>query len=434
MRGAVGGVWRRGGLGDGGGGRGLAYEWAVGLWRCLEEGLGCIVGEEEEVAVAGIEEVQVGGIVAVVLSGTEEVVEELDGIGWEEELVDTEVVGLLRPGVGVRAVGETGVSVPKEDIVRSDSERVTTRPPGPPPGAPKFALPPTDPKIRNGEELVQELTTLTLTVDDNTHGATAAFATYPTLSSRDDELLAKGSKSLGMAEYENMGYQEDVYDEVYDSIAPLAQIHNQPHIDPSTLHVHAVDSQSPHLSPRHAIGNASASIDLSQLVDIVQNLQASQLQEVQAALKGKYVTTLFIPGDCRDVVPIASMSGSAWDCDKGRVAFVKMTYPPSPSCLMDGDMEYVAFLKVTWPMSPSIASPQTQGYVAFLKMTYPLSPSGLMDGDMGPCGGHDEQSYGVSDREYFPYHVSFSFVSALPFVGESSQQRQGARRAEETGR
>ncbi|MQL98312.1 hypothetical protein Taro_031019, partial [Colocasia esculenta] len=51
-----------------------------------------------------------------------------------------------------------------------------------------------------------------------------------------------------------------------------------------------------------------------------------------------------------------------------------------------------------------------------------------------PCGGHDEQSYGVSDREYFPYHVSFSFVSALPFVGESSQQRQGARRAEETGR
>ncbi|MQL77698.1 hypothetical protein Taro_010109 [Colocasia esculenta] len=51
-----------------------------------------------------------------------------------------------------------------------------------------------------------------------------------------------------------------------------------------------------------------------------------------------------------------------------------------------------------------------------------------------PCGGHNEQSYGVSDREYFPYRVSFSFASALPFVGDSSQQRQGARRAEETGR
>ncbi|MQL99866.1 hypothetical protein Taro_032594 [Colocasia esculenta] len=32
-----------------------------------------------------------------------------------------------------------------------------------------------------------------------------------------------------------------------------------------------------------------------------------------------------------------------------------------------------------------------------------------------PCGGHDVQSYGVSDR------------------GETSQQRQGTRRAEETG-
>ncbi|MQL94033.1 hypothetical protein Taro_026682 [Colocasia esculenta] len=58
-------------------------------------------------------------------------------------------------------------------------------------------------------------------------------------------------------------------------------------------------------------------------------------------------------GDCRDVVPIASMSGSAWDCDRGYVAFLKTTYPLSPSGLMDGDMGYVAFLKATWPMSPS---------------------------------------------------------------------------------
>ncbi|MQM07757.1 hypothetical protein Taro_040600 [Colocasia esculenta] len=36
-----------------------------------------------------------------------------------------------------------------------------------------------------------------------------------------------------------------------------------------------------------------------------------------------------------------------------------------------------------------------------------------------PCGGHDEQSYGVSDREYFPYRVS------LPSSGKA---RVGRRR------
>ncbi|MQM14469.1 hypothetical protein Taro_047400 [Colocasia esculenta] len=58
-----------------------------------------------------------------------------------------------------------------------------------------------------------------------------------------------------------------------------------------------------------------------------------------------------------------------------------------------------------------------------------------------PCGGHDEQSYEVSDRVALPYRVRCSFASALPFVahpsffpGETSQQRQGAREAEETGR
>ncbi|MQL67884.1 hypothetical protein Taro_000171 [Colocasia esculenta] len=51
-----------------------------------------------------------------------------------------------------------------------------------------------------------------------------------------------------------------------------------------------------------------------------------------------------------------------------------------------------------------------------------------------PCGGHDEQSYGVFNRVYLPYRASCSFASAVPFVGETSQQqRQGARRAEETG-
>ncbi|MQM19130.1 hypothetical protein Taro_052131 [Colocasia esculenta] len=51
-----------------------------------------------------------------------------------------------------------------------------------------------------------------------------------------------------------------------------------------------------------------------------------------------------------------------------------------------------------------------------------------------PCGGHDEQSYGVSDHVYFPYRASCSFNSALSLVGETSQQRQGACRAEEMGR
>ncbi|MQM12908.1 hypothetical protein Taro_045828 [Colocasia esculenta] len=52
-----------------------------------------------------------------------------------------------------------------------------------------------------------------------------------------------------------------------------------------------------------------------------------------------------------------------------------------------------------------------------------------------PCGGHDEQSYGVSDRVVLsvPSLVS-SFASALSFVGETSQQWQGVRRAKETGR
>ncbi|MQL88341.1 hypothetical protein Taro_020904 [Colocasia esculenta] len=90
-------------------------------------------------------------------------------------------------------------------------------------------------------------------------------------------MLLRSGKSLGMAEYEDMAYHEDIYDEVYDSNQQLAQIHNQPHDGPSTSHVNAMDSQSPHPSLRHVVANASASIDLSQLVDILQNLQASQL-------------------------------------------------------------------------------------------------------------------------------------------------------------
>ncbi|MQM02530.1 hypothetical protein Taro_035291, partial [Colocasia esculenta] len=86
-------------------------------------------------------------------------------------------------------------------------------------------------------------------------------------------------------------------------------------------------------------------------------------------------------GDCRDVVPIASVSGSASYCDRGCVAFLNATYPMSPSGLMDCDGGCVAFLKATWPMSPSHrVAPDAwlcdRGYVAFLKATHPLSPSG----------------------------------------------------------
>ncbi|MQM00549.1 hypothetical protein Taro_033290, partial [Colocasia esculenta] len=85
-------------------------------------------------------------------------------------------------------------------------------------------------------------------------------------------------------------------------------------------------------------------------------------------------------GNCRDVVPITSSSGSIWVCDRRYVAFLKTTYPLSPSGLMDGDMGYVTFLKATWPMSPShrIAADARncdRGYVTFLKATHPLSPS-----------------------------------------------------------
>ncbi|MQL97607.1 hypothetical protein Taro_030297 [Colocasia esculenta] len=79
---------------------------------------------------------------------------------------------------------------------------------------------------------------------------------------------------------------------------------------------------------------------------------------------------------------------------------------------LDGDVE--SFVELSW------LGLGHQGQLEF----YPVQP----------CGGHDEQSYRVSDRVYLPYRASCSFTSALPFVGETSQQRQGACRAEEMGR
>ncbi|MQL86999.1 hypothetical protein Taro_019532 [Colocasia esculenta] len=74
------------------------------------------------------------------------------------------------------------------------------------------------------------------------------------------------------------------------------------------------------------------------------------------------------------------MSGSAWDCDRGYVAFLKATYPLPPSGLMDGDMGYVAFLKATWPMSPShrVAPDAVDTGTGSVDTSgFPRTPSGL---------------------------------------------------------
>ncbi|MQL70732.1 hypothetical protein Taro_003050 [Colocasia esculenta] len=88
---------------------------------------------------------------------------------------------------------------------------------------------------------------------------------------------------------------------------------------------------------------------------------------------------------------------------------------------------------LVWDAEDSLEFYPVQASQSFFSLPRSLRPQNCLERS-GLCGGHDEQSYGVSDREYFPYRVSFSFASALPFVGESSQQRQGACRAEETGR
>ncbi|MQM17332.1 hypothetical protein Taro_050301 [Colocasia esculenta] len=160
---------------------------------------------------------------------------------------------------------------------------------------------------------------------------------------------------------------------------------------------------------------------------------------------------------------------------RGYVAFLKTTYPLSPSGLMDGAMGYVAFLKMTWPMSPShrvtpdawvatggVSPSRAQGdtsdisYVAFLKATGPMSPSQSL-ADSGAegktvvrtvaCESLAGLSWLIWDAEdsleFYPAQASRSFFSlprslwprnCLERSGESSQQRQGARRAEETGR
>ncbi|MQL68999.1 hypothetical protein Taro_001306, partial [Colocasia esculenta] len=149
-------------------------------------------------------------------------------------------------------------------------------------------------------------------------------------------------------------------------------------------------------------------------------------------------------GDCRDVVPIASMFGSAWDCDRGYVAFLKTTYPLSPSGLIDGAMGYVAFLNATWPMSPShrgcdrayVAFRMRQGLCRIEKATGPMSPS-QSKGRLLPLPG--TPVLGSLLREYSGLRVCSSWQppdelrSLGENDGETSQQRQGARRAEETG-
>ncbi|MQL87197.1 hypothetical protein Taro_019733 [Colocasia esculenta] len=106
---------------------------------------------------------------------------------------------------------------------------------------------------------------------------------------------------------------------------------------------------------------------------------------------------------------------------------------PSPS--RPCDIPYVAFLKATWPMSPSqsrhLTGKATPPSVAFLKATGSMPPSQPR-----------ELSWLVWDAEdsleFYPAQAIQSFFSLprslRPRNRESSQQRQGARRAEETGR
>ncbi|MQL80814.1 hypothetical protein Taro_013266 [Colocasia esculenta] len=101
----------------------------------------------------------------------------------------------------------------------------------------------------------------------------------------------RSDRYLSMAENDDMGY-ENMYDEMYDPSQQLPQFQNRAHADPSSLRVNAMDIQAPHVSPRRDAGNTSSPVNLSQILDILQSLQASELQEVQAALKGKIVADL----------------------------------------------------------------------------------------------------------------------------------------------
>ncbi|MQM19265.1 hypothetical protein Taro_052266 [Colocasia esculenta] len=68
-----------------------------------------------------------------------------------------------------------------------------------------------------------------------------SFCTLP-LACRGSTVLDKTGKSIGIAEYEDMGYQDEVYNEAYDSNQQFAQLPNESYVDQSNSQVHAVDS------------------------------------------------------------------------------------------------------------------------------------------------------------------------------------------------
>ncbi|MQL70256.1 hypothetical protein Taro_002584 [Colocasia esculenta] len=133
------------------------------------------------------------------------------------------------------------------------------------------------------------------------------------------------------------------------------------------------------------------------------------------------------------MVPIASMSGSAWDCDRGYVAFLKMTYPLSPSGLMDGDMGPGAralppLSRLSFPPPLSLALSELPTVLGCLPR---VEASVLRRVSLRSCRGcvravRCEEETAKPTRR--PQRVRSSRG------GESSQQRQVARRAEETGR
>ncbi|MQM08751.1 hypothetical protein Taro_041609 [Colocasia esculenta] len=84
-----------------------------------------------------------------------------------------------------------------------------------------------------------------------------------------------------MADYKDAG-QDGVYDEIYGSSSYLP-------INPPNPHVNVVDVQPQIPQIRQRQDDPSASVNLSQLMGILQNLQASQVPGAQAALNGKSV-------------------------------------------------------------------------------------------------------------------------------------------------
>ncbi|MQL74714.1 hypothetical protein Taro_007081 [Colocasia esculenta] len=147
------------------------------------------------------------------------------------------------------------------------------------------------------------------------------------------------------------------------------------------------------------------------------------------------VTPGIKPGDCRDVVSIASVSGSAWDCDRGSRRYGRRDQGRDGGCVAFGSPV------ATWGVSPVSGR--------FPERELPEPPSGLkatkamsLPDWIVACESLAELSWLVWDAEdsleFYPAQASQSFFSLprslRPRNRESSQQRQGACRAEETGR